>query len=668
MPQSSNFKIGSGIYDITGPAAGRTMLGYLKNKTAGIHQRLRSRAFVIESISSGKRVAMACADLDILPQAVKMKVVDELKNRFGDEPEGGYNEKNVLLCANHTHSGPAGYSHYALYNFGVRGILPAFDKRNFDAIVGGISQSIIRAHENLTKGDIYIITEELNDAGWNRSPQAYQMNPEEDREENHCSNTNKKMTLLKFAGADGKEIGLWNWFASHGTSLGNKNQLISGDHKGYAAYRLEREKGQDYEEPGTFVAAFAQAEEGDVSPNIPWGPPDAKRDFEHLEFIGNREYEHAKFLYDNATEKLDGTIDFQHTFVKFSESCIKDEFLGPPYVDPDFTPGCGYSPRTCPPAVGLHLLAGSTEDGPGLFFIKEGMKFFSPKIVEWALRKYMNDPEAVACQLPKDVILSKRKLHIPFYGKVIFTPEILPIQIIRIGKLVILAVPAEFTTMSGMRLKKTVRQALSDPEQHELVLAGISNAFSGYVATEYEYMVQHYEGASTLFGAYTLNAYLQKFHELISNPSIGPGPNPEDLTDQQPIHTRRRMLFDRAPLFRCLGSVHRDAKESYQRGEKVEVKFWGANPCNDYRTNGSFLKIERKTGNSWEVVSQDWDHETRFRWEKGCFGKSKITIEWHIPKNAASGDYRILYEGDQRAFPFGRIIPFDGKSRVFRVS
>jgi neutral ceramidase len=668
MPQNSNFKIGSGIHDITGPAAGRLMLGYLKNKTAGIHLRLRSRAFVIESISSGKRVAMACADLDILPQAVKMKVVEKLKNEFGDEPEGGYNEKNVLLCANHTHSGPAGYSHYALYNFGVKGIFPAFDKKNFDTIVDGIYGSIIKAHENLASGDIYIKTEELNDAGWNRSSQAYQMNPKVEREEYHCSNTNKKMTLLKFAGADGTEVGLWNWFASHCTSLGNKNQLISGDHKGYAAYRLEHEKGQNYEEPGGFVAAFAQAEEGDVSPNIPWGPPDGEHDFEHLEFIGNREYKHAKFLYDNATEKLDDIIDYRHTFVKFSESCIKDEFLGPPYVDPNFTPGCSYSPHTCPPAVGLHLLAGSTEDGPGLFFIKEGMKFFPPKVVEWLLKKFLNKPEVVACQKPKDVILSKRKMNCRFLGEIVFTPEILPIQIIRIGKLVILAVPAEFTTMSGMRLKKTVQQALSDPDQHELVVAGISNAFSGYVATEHEYMVQHYEGASTLFGAYTLNAYLQKFHELISNPSIGPGPDPEDLTNKQPIRTRRRMLFDRAPLFRRLGSVRKDAKESYQKGEKVEVKFWGANPNNDFRIHKWFLKVERKTGDSWTAVAHDWDHETRFKWKNGCFGKSKITIEWYIPKDAANGKYQIRYEGDKRTFPCGRIILIKGKSRIFQVS
>lgn len=50
--------------------------------------------------------------------------------------------------------------------------------------------------------------------------------------------------------------------------MNNTNGLISGDNKGYASHMMERAFN-----PGklphevTFVAAFAQANEGDVSPN-----------------------------------------------------------------------------------------------------------------------------------------------------------------------------------------------------------------------------------------------------------------------------------------------------------------------------------------------------------------------------------------------------------------
>ena len=45
----SVYLVGSGIYDITGPAGEIVMMGFAvsEQKTAGIHMRLRSRAFVI---------------------------------------------------------------------------------------------------------------------------------------------------------------------------------------------------------------------------------------------------------------------------------------------------------------------------------------------------------------------------------------------------------------------------------------------------------------------------------------------------------------------------------------------------------------------------------------------------------------------------------------------
>lgn len=50
--------------------------------------------------------------------------------------------------------------------------------------------------------------------------------------------------------------------------MNNTNHLVNGDNKGYAAYAAE--KHYNHGKPGgrgSFVAAFAQANEGDVSPN-----------------------------------------------------------------------------------------------------------------------------------------------------------------------------------------------------------------------------------------------------------------------------------------------------------------------------------------------------------------------------------------------------------------
>src|SRR6266540_541394 len=55
---NTSFQVGSGIYDITGPAAELGMMGYgrIDQKTAGIHLRLWARAFVIATPCNGKRV------------------------------------------------------------------------------------------------------------------------------------------------------------------------------------------------------------------------------------------------------------------------------------------------------------------------------------------------------------------------------------------------------------------------------------------------------------------------------------------------------------------------------------------------------------------------------------------------------------------------------------
>ena len=42
-----------------------------------------------------------------------------------------------------------------------------------------------------------------------------------------------------------------------------------------------------------------------------------------------------------------------------------------------------------------------------------------------------------------------------------------------------------------------------------VVIAGLTNTYSSYVTTYEEYAMQRYEGASTIFGPHTLDAYIQ---------------------------------------------------------------------------------------------------------------------------------------------------------------
>ncbi len=640
------FLAGAGIYDITGPAAELGMMGYsmTDQKTAGINTRLRARAFIIASAASGKRVVIMSADLGMIFQAVKQQVVEKLKLTYGNL----YTEKNVLLTGNHTHSGPGGYSHYTLYNLSIFG----FDAQNFNCIVDGIYKSIVMAHNNLAPAAIYAARGELDNCGWNRSPDAYANNPAAEKAL-YSANTDKTMTLLRFTGADGSEIGTINWFAVHPVSIGNTNRLISSDHKGMAEYLFEKKKGTNYTSSKTFIAAFAQSNAGDVSPNIYWGYPDGIHDYERMNILAERQYNKAVELYNSADDKLSSELDFRHMYVDFSSQVVS-----PGYMAGMDTAGNGYTAEAC---LGVSLVAGSTEDGVGIGFVQEGMTYDG---VTWPAFTMVPGLQE---QHKEKIILLPTGTMTPYP----WTPEILPVQIIRIGNIVIAGVPFECTTMSGRRIRQTILGQLQSSGVEHVIIAGLSNAYSGYVATREEYATQQYEGASTLFGPYTLNAYQEQFARLAASmktgASVEDGPTPPDLRNAQNTLITG-VVFDDKPLFKSFGSVLTDANSSYNTGETVSVVFQGAHPKNNLKTQSTFLAVEKKSGSSWITAAVDSDPETIYQWERDGIANSKVTIKWTIPSDAGGSYYRIRHFGDWKSGWTGTITSYTGTSGTFKVN
>ena len=87
-----------------------------------------------------------------------------------------------------------------------------------------------------------------------------------------------------------------------------------------------------------------------------------------------------------------------------------------------------------------------------------------------------------------------------------WTPEIMPTQMMEVGNIVIVGLPAEFTTMAGRRIREDVMAVYAERGRKvHVILAGLANTYSNYVATFEEYQIQRYEGGSTLFGPYTLD-------------------------------------------------------------------------------------------------------------------------------------------------------------------
>jgi neutral ceramidase len=540
------YDIGTGIADVTDTAAGLPMQGMAdKNQiSTGVESPLYARAFVIAespAAGAGARVAIIVADI----WAGTRKVKDEVLARLATSCPGLYTEENTLLAGTHTHSAPGGYSGMLMYDFDfVRG---GCDEATVGCIAAGCVRAVEMAHAGLAPGRIYVNTGEVSDCGGNRSAPAYLCNPQAERDQ-WGADTDRQMLLLKFVKVDGGEerpIGVLSWYAIHATDRGQTNTLVCGDNKGYASFLFEQQMGSDPGQPDAFVAAFANANCGDVSPNVELGhPPDGIHDRAQMQKHGRQQFETALQLFQNATEEITGPVEYRHTRVDFSNVTI----------------GTSTATRTWPAALGISFTAGSSEDSfpvPDLG-IKEGVTVAN-----------ISDGDVVitaAASLGLSVIFgvsvidqataaSVRAEHLP--KPVVFMPNLeahpgvpqaLPVQLLRVGTFALLGIPGELTTMAGRRLRATVLNTMKGIPIEHVALGTYANEYSQYITTIEEYGSQQYEGASTLWGPHTLEAYQQVAASLATAILQGkpspPGPPPTAWSAPPQPRYRFRNLSD----------------------------------------------------------------------------------------------------------------------------
>lgn len=197
-----------------------------------------------------------------------------------------------------------------------------------------------------------------------------------------------------------------------------------------------------------------------------------------MTIIGSNQFKKAKELYENAPRQaLSVSVDYAHTFLDMQNVTVDAEW------NQDGKPG-----KTCVAGLGLGF-AGGTTDGPGDFTFRQGANDTSNNPYWALLGSFIFPPgaEEIECQKPKPILLNVGKFRLPAQ----WVADILPIQIARIGDLVIVAVPGEFTTMSGRRLRDTVLNTLKSlnaaDDKTRVVIAGLSNDYSHYIATREEY-------------------------------------------------------------------------------------------------------------------------------------------------------------------------------------
>jgi neutral ceramidase len=636
------YMIGRGITDVTGPAVGLQLWGFGRPDQIdeGLHIRQRSRAFVVvQADNPAQRLVFVSADLGSIDHHIALDVVERLQRRFGLV----YQLDNVIITATHTHSGPGGYWQSRTATGLDGGLYP----EHYDAIVRGITASIVKAHDDLQPGKLFIGAGEVADAGVNRSVIAYLENPAEERAR-YSKDTNTSMTVLKFVDDSG-EIGVISWYALHPTAMNFYNHLISGDHKGYAALRMEQQHGTTYASADDFVAAFAQSDPGDVTPNTNLdntGP--GKTDVETTMIMGERQLQVAQQLFQEAHEELAGPIDSRRIYVDFSDFKVEARFTGEG------------EQHTCPSAYGYSFAGGSAEDGGGHFLFREGMTEQSVWL-DWLIRMVTGvskwTESVKACQAPKPILFETGS------GKPPLQSQIHSVTVARIGQLVILALPAEVTTMAGRRLRDSVMSELGDWARY-IVLSGYANGYGGYVTTPEEYQLQQYEGGHTLHGPWSLPAYQQVASRLAGALQSGTTLTSEVHYDDWRGKSVGLPLPVGAAASPPVGKHYGDSlpllKAQCERGETVLVEFWSTNPTAHYTTGNNFLLVERRTPSGWQVVADDGDWSTRVRWrfENDAY---IAQLTWEVPVDLAVGDYRISHRGYDSAGD-----AFSGVSEIFR--
>lgn len=454
------------------------------------------------------------------------------------------------------------------------------------------------------------------------------------------------------------------------------------------------------------------------------------------------QYDKAKELMDSTSlhRKVSGPINYIHQYIDFSNQPIYNG------------KGQAYA-RTCPPAMGYSFAAGTT-DGPGAFDFKQGATSSTPfwNLVRDFIRR--PSPQLIQCQHPKPILLASGEMRFPYAWQ----PSVIPLQLISIGhvspspnetSLLLTALPAEFTTMAGRRVRNllqsmldssseetgvpssyqsniltTSRQIknkhiqtaalkrsdavdgkwkpiamparsvrsrrwdnqpvlrLSDRESieptndvsndvseppsndlgvsstlssaakpivpaitiinadsdalissplktgssHKVILAGLANAYSSYVTTYEEYQRQRYEAASTLYGPYTLHAYLQNFRLLASwlqklrtgqqlpqSRSDKATVQPPNLLNKQ-LQLKPGVVYDGTKIGTKFGDVVKDARPLYRTGDQVQVTYRSGHPQNWPAIENTYLTVEYLDASKqrWVVIATDANWETKY--------------------------------------------------------
>ena len=563
--------------------------GYPENVGLSVAAPLFARALVLEHLPSACRMVYVCCDLGMISESVRACVLAQIADL-------GFSEHGVMLTATHTHSGPSGFSSYLFYAMAGPGYSRSVHDTIVDGIVAAIRQAVARltpAWLRVGSGQVPL----HEDLAFNRAMRSHNRNPDVTPLERtqRAAAVDRTMTVLRVDAVDGRPLGLLSWFGVHCTTVHRDHKVIHPDHKGAAAVYLEQQNAAENPDYVAIFAQTAPGDVSpnnrwDEQRGFTVGP--LEDDLASAALLGRKQAEQARAIATEALQRpalgMEGDVQSTGALPLSCALRYVDFFCAP--VDPQLVGGRS-GLRSAPPMLGWAYTAGTLE-GPGPFqpvhrLTSSVVRLLHP-LARTVLQRSMQsgsldekkesdadsqgdssfdanlDRDALALHGPKFPFIQLhrgRKNRLcgvipatsPLLGLVRnpfvdylrravrdsaaasqpWVPRFLPLQIVRIGPLVIAALPMEPTVQSGRRLAQAIAAELGPSARH-IVINGYANAYAAYLSTPEEYAAQRYEGSATLFGQWSLPAFCTAFaalsRSLVAHSQQGAAqPSPLDL-------------------------------------------------------------------------------------------------------------------------------------------
>jgi neutral ceramidase len=658
-PGNPEFQAGIGRSDITPvPGLGLTGYGSEGKPAAGYRTRLYARALVLQD-TSGQRLAIVVADLPLMSMLVQRTVAMRIA------AETGIGTDHLIICATHTHAGPGHYLDSNELN-AIGSQVPCYDTVVVDFLVDAVARAVVHAVENLHPARLAWGSFPVWGYTRNRSYEAYRRNapspgapfpppPGLDPAQQAVDPT---WTMLRVDLREPSSNVYWpvaalSVFAIHGTGNPGENDLYDGDIHAIVERVVERHIA-DLNGPAspflrTTAHLFANGAEGDVSPDWPASTRCPLPVFRPTPRPGGPRtpaawsWDHgprsavARCL-SNSREYVDAVGEaLGRRAIGFFDSLGRVPRVAPPTIAVNFrTLALARDHEAlglCPTAVPGTATAAGAPDGQSRF---AGWHFLGliPLGIEEGGRAVNRNPRD--CQREKNTLLR------PLTRKHGFG-EYAQLSVVRIGGMILIAVPAEVTTMTGRLIAGAVRDSvqLHGPAGDSIAIIDLADGYLNYVATAAEYTAQHYEGGSTLYGpheAAMLATELGKMGGELrrANWTTIPG-----LVDTVAVYPGKPTTVVAA---RGSRPVDRRVLSMRCSGDTLTATWVDRSPGMSTIAAGRLIAIQHKVGDEWTTVATDDDPQVEVRLveRRGDRGGT-----WQVLWSASRGrgEYRVMLLG-----------------------